>query len=100
VSVWGDLIDRLEEAGYGHGMTREERDRAADRRLGKLGTVRVTLPDGKAAVKHTTTPYRYAVAVLTDTGWQPFRWVIERDLPRAIADASKIYPETQTLEVD
>jgi hypothetical protein len=94
-----DMIEELVDAGFGawSGYGLDSNPGYDDAR-----TLRVTLPDGKVADRHTDKKYAYVVAVNTPDGWRPFRWVIrDRDLLRAITDARHIYcAETQTLNVE
>lgn len=110
MTVWGDLIDKLEEQGFGYSMTRQDRDRAKEQSIARRASrgvdLGVTLPDGRRVTRRTTRPYQYAVAVhvpndeLESAHWEIFRWLTnDRALAEAIADAAATYTETQTLDV-
>jgi len=92
-----DTIEALVDAGFGQwsGYGMQSGVPFKNARL-----LRATLPDGKVADRHTTKNYAYVVAVPTDDGWKPFRWVIrESDLAKTIIRASESFAETQTLNV-
>lgn len=110
MSVWGDLIDALEEQGFGYSLTRAERDASRARVLARRRTRAVelgaTLPDGNRVTKRTTINYRYAVAVhvpadaLEPAHWEVYRWITsDRKLAEALVEARADYNAVQILEV-